>query len=288
MITMLYLITKAIASNSSKTALVVMSLGLLGLFSCVNDQPTPIPDPVYFGNDPVARSDGFSVNNLSIRGMATGLKNGLVNGQLFDAALTIQRAQQWSGYESSDVQAAFNVGGQAVKIGGVVLNGFNVPWLESDNNGMTMGWFPQSYVSGDSSTYGTSDSSTFSYSDFDGASYMTKVFFADFGKITIPDTIVTSKGLAIGYAKHSSQDSIVLDIQPVDSTSPSTTGWLEMVIPDSGTIVLPPNFILPGKNLWAWNISISRMHFTSIASPQGKRIGVSTWQSVNAYVPARP
>lgn len=250
---------------------------LLVLASCVT-QPSEkrdiFPDicKAYFQTDPIVRCSGFSGVQ---RGL--GLTNDSVKGETYDVGITIRRTQSWMGeaesfypWADASVRAAFNVDSLAVQIGNVSINGTDLLYHACSGEAMSLS--PQVYIGIDTAThiaayYGSHDSMEFSYSNFAGSSFATKTAFGDFGKFTLPDTIVISKGFTMRYEKFFSRDSLVVNFY-----------YVTMIVPDTGAVVFPPNFVQLATDSQALNISVRRSHFASIISPQGKRIGVSTTQ----------
>jgi hypothetical protein len=161
------------------------------------------------------------------------------------------------------------------------VSGFALLWHACSGEAINLS--PEVYISNtpgynDTSFYGTHDSLRFSYSNFDGGSYAAEVAFQSFGRITSPDTVATSQGCTLHYEKFLSRDSITVTI----------SGGMTLTVPDTGAIVLPPNFALTNLALVHWNIMLFRPHFSSLLSPQGKRIGISTLQIASGSVLARP
>jgi len=246
---------------------------LLALGSCVT-QPSdkrdwfPVNCKAYDQADPIVRSRGFSGVQ---RGL--GLMNDSVAGESYDAGITIERTQSWMGeakplYPWADafVRAAFDVNSLAVQIGNVSINGTDLSYHTCSGEAMSLS--PQVYIGYDTAAYyGEHDSMEISYSNFAGSSFASKTAFGDFGKFTLPDTIVISKGFTMPYEKFFSRDSLVVNFY-----------YVTMIVPDTGAVVFPPNFVQLATDSQALNISVSRSHFATIISPQGKRIGVSTTQ----------
>jgi len=206
-----------------------------------------------------------------------------VNGERYDAGITHWRTQSWKGgattsidFAKSIVAAAFDIHGSAVSIGYVEVNGARLSWHAC--SGEAMPWSPQIYLGSDFPTYGASDSLEFTYADFDGTSFSIKTPFAEFGKFTFPDTLVASKAYVVRYEKYFSQDSLVVQTN-VGLNNGGLHDGRRIIVPDTGAIVFPPDFIqADSQGLY---IVITRSHFESIISPQGKRIGVSTMQSTS-------
>ena len=235
---------------------------LFALSSCVNEQSNFVMYP----NDPIARSNGAS---------------SIATGSTYDAGITLERSQIWSGSPAySTAHAAFEKKSSPAEVASVSINNTNLNWA----NSTTGLFYAQSYGVHDLATYGAIDSVEFSYSGFDGTAFSTRSPFHDFGKFSAPDTVVISQGFTLRYEHAYREDSLMIVVQTYDSIAPNTLHALRMTVPDSGLVVFKPGFIIPSKNTDGLVIQISRSHFRTIVTPEGKRIGVSTIQQLSPTV----
>jgi hypothetical protein len=225
--------------------------------------------------------DGVNGGNpVTSRYMAT--YNTLENGQTFDAAVGLFRAQTTNGLSDPNEiptgRMAFELNNAPAQVGSATLNNDALAWLPSAS---AIGW-DYSYAKADPNLNGSQDSMAFSYVDFNGETYKDTLDVAPaFGTITFPDTISLSHGCIISYQHPNPNDSIGIYLMGEGDTN------FFLTRPDTGSIVFATQQ-LPFKYN-GFTIYFYRWNWSTITTPSGRKIGVySSMETDGQYIQAKP
>jgi hypothetical protein len=201
------------------------------------------------------------------------------NDQKFDVGIGFFRCQDQDGMPSlfpgSDIEMAFSSNGNPAQVSSAIVNRVPLPWISP---GSQSGYQENIYHKIDSLAYGNPDSMSFSYQDFAGESFTSTADIApSFGKITFPDTCSAAFGCNFSYEHPVPGDSIkvVISFQGPPDVIPSIL-W---TIPDTGGFTILPHQLssVPYAPL-NYTVAIYRYHWSTVTSPNGKRIGIYSEQ----------
>ena len=276
----------------------LLSLALIAAIGCTKTIEGPayyldvvhrVTDPQTFSSSPFAEMAHGRVLKKFTNGI--GFFSGgvtidsLENGQKFDAAVGLFRAQSSNGVISATNlplgRMAFELNNAPTQVGNASLNSVALPWLSS----ISAIGVDYSYAKSDPNLGITGNNATYSYMDFNGETYKDTVSIApDFGTITFPDTISLSHGCTISYQHPVANDSIEIYIDVFDSSFLVTK-------PDTGAIVFAPNELPPDRTYANAGLMISfyRWNWATRTSPSGKKIAVySSMETEPTFVPYKP
>lgn len=240
-----------------------------------------VADPGTFPDSPfqfMSRGGVLVMSGDTLGPVNSGVSiDSLENGQKFDAAVALFRAQDTNGLAYSNempiARIAFELNNAPTQVSSASANNISLPWLSSD-------FF---YGKSDPNVFGMQDSMTFSYVDFNGETYTDTLGVApSFGTITFPDSISLSKGCVISYQHSVPNDSIGISVNFSYGSNFFT------IRPDTGSIVFAPNE-LRESSYHEFTISFCRWNWSTRTSPSGKKIGIySSMETEPVYIPSKP